>query len=147
RVTITRSNHPFQGQSLELLRHACMRGSLQFVLILPDGSKSLIPADWTDFAGISPTSQTQANHLIGSLKDLLRIRSLTDALLNRPAQRAAQPVLEESHAATQSELHRDPHPGDVPVGTVRRRAKTDRHRDSGAPAGQSHQNQKPGAAQ
>jgi hypothetical protein len=22
---------------------------LQFVLILPDGSKSLVPADWTDF--------------------------------------------------------------------------------------------------
>ena len=26
-----------------------MPGGLQFVLILPDGSKSLIPADWTDF--------------------------------------------------------------------------------------------------
>ena len=26
---------------------------MQFVLILPDGSKSLIPADWTDF---NPTS-------------------------------------------------------------------------------------------
>ena len=26
-----------------------MPDGLQFVLILPDGSKSLIPADWTDF--------------------------------------------------------------------------------------------------
>ena len=26
-----------------------MPGGLQFVLILPDGSKSLIPAEWTDF--------------------------------------------------------------------------------------------------
>jgi hypothetical protein len=26
-----------------------MPGGLRFVLILPDGSKSLIPADWTDF--------------------------------------------------------------------------------------------------
>ena len=26
-----------------------MPAGLQFVLILPDGSKSLIPADWTDF--------------------------------------------------------------------------------------------------
>jgi len=40
-VTITRLHHPFQGQSLEVLRHARMRGHLQFVLILPDGSKGL----------------------------------------------------------------------------------------------------------
>jgi hypothetical protein len=26
-----------------------MPGGLQFDLILPDGSKSLVPADWTDF--------------------------------------------------------------------------------------------------
>ena len=48
-MIITRPHHPFQGQSLEVLRHARMRGGLQFVLILPDGSKSLIPAEWTDF--------------------------------------------------------------------------------------------------
>jgi hypothetical protein len=33
----------------EVLRHARMSGGSQFVLILPDGSKSLIPTDWTDF--------------------------------------------------------------------------------------------------
>jgi len=46
-VTITRSHHPFEGQSLEVLRqaHMNMPGGLQFVLFLPDGSKSLIPAD------------------------------------------------------------------------------------------------------
>ena len=34
-----------------------MPGGLQFVLILPDGSKSLIPADWTDFKTASCAPQ------------------------------------------------------------------------------------------
>ncbi len=60
-----------------------MPAGLQFVLILPDGSKSLVPADWTDFKTASGTPQ--APLLAGSLDDLLRLRRLTDALLRRPA--------------------------------------------------------------
>ena len=56
-----------------------MPGGLQFVLILPDGSKSLIPADWTDFNNTSDASQ--ALELVGSLDDLLHLRRLVDALL------------------------------------------------------------------
>ena len=80
-MTITRSHHPFEGQSLEVLRQAHMPGGLQFVLFLPDGSKSLIPADWTDFK--TPTGLPQASPLVCSLDDLLRLRGLTDALLRR----------------------------------------------------------------
>jgi hypothetical protein len=83
RVTITRPHHPFEGQSLEVLRQARMPAGLQFVLILPDGSKSLVPADLTDFktpAGLPPGSP-----LVGSLDDLVRLRGLTDALLRRSA--------------------------------------------------------------
>ena len=61
RVTITRPHHPFHGQSLEVLRQARMRGRLEFVLILPDGSKSLIPADWTDFQIPSCAPQAPAS--------------------------------------------------------------------------------------
>jgi hypothetical protein len=60
-----------------------MPGGLQFVLILPDGSKSLIPADWTDFK--SASSAPQDSPLVGSLDDLLRLRDLVDALLRRAA--------------------------------------------------------------
>jgi hypothetical protein len=60
-----------------------MRGSLQFVLILPDGSKSLIPSEWTDFKTDAGPSQNP--QLVGSLEDLLRLRSLVDALLLRAA--------------------------------------------------------------
>jgi len=48
-MIITRPHHPFEGQSLEVLRQALTTAGLQFVLILQAGSKSLISADWTDF--------------------------------------------------------------------------------------------------
>ena len=60
-----------------------MRGRLQFVLILPDGSKSLVPAEWTDFT--ATTGPPPSLQLVGSLEDLLRLRSLVDALLRRSA--------------------------------------------------------------
>jgi hypothetical protein len=50
-----------------------MPGGLQFILILPDGSKSLIPAEWTDFK-TEPAPQHPA--LIGSLGDWLQLRKL-----------------------------------------------------------------------
>ena len=50
-----------------------MPAGSQFVLILPDGSKSLIPADWTDFNNTSDASQ--ALELVGSLDDLRAARA------------------------------------------------------------------------
>ena len=80
-----------------------MPGGLQFVLILPDGSKSLIPADWTDYKTASLASQDSP--LVGSLDDLLRLRGLVDALLRRTAD---VPVTsgadQESHQQTEELL-------------------------------------------
>jgi hypothetical protein len=113
---------------------------LYFVLILPDGSKSLIPADWTDFAAESP-SEIHDNHLIGSLEELLQLRFLADALLQRVATSAAQSVSQqESHAATESELPRHPDSGDVLVGGTGRRAQATRNRNSGAFDGERSSN-------
>ena len=101
-MTITRLHHPFQGRTLGVLRHARMRGRLQFVLILPDGSKSLVPAEWTDFYA---TADPPPNPLAGSQEDLLRLRGLVDALLRRTADLPLTSGPEqESHAATESEL-------------------------------------------
>src|SRR6185503_7934558 len=121
RVTITRPHHPFHGQSLEVLRQARMPSGLQFVLILPDGSKSLVPAEWTDFQAAD--SKPSAPQLVGSFDDLLRLRGLVDALLHRALPVVSGAGQEESRGATDSELHRHPHSGDVPVGAVRRPAK------------------------
>lgn len=60
---------------------------MYLVLILLDGSKSMVPAEWTDFAlptqperaPAAPSAQT-----LGSLEDLLHARAVVDALLSRP---------------------------------------------------------------
>ena len=111
---------------MEVLRHAHMPGGLQFVFILPDGSKSLIPADWTDFK--PDEGGPKVPQLVGSPDDLLRLRGRVDALLRRAD---SLPVIsgagQENHAPTASELHRHPDSGDVPVGATRRQeqAKND----------------------
>jgi len=82
-VTVVRRRHPFEGKSLSVLRAMHRKGRLLLLLILPDGSKSLIPADWTDLA--SPTQTVSAPATLGSLEDLLHARAIADALLNRLA--------------------------------------------------------------
>ena len=48
-MTITRERHPFEGQSLAVISSIRRRGVLLVLVVLPDGSRSLIPADWTDW--------------------------------------------------------------------------------------------------
>ena len=47
-VVVTRRRHPLEGQSLRVLGGMRRHGRLELLLVLPDGSKSLIPAAWTD---------------------------------------------------------------------------------------------------
>ena len=84
-VTIVRVRHPFEGRSLNVFGAMHRKGRLLLVLILPDSSKSLIPADGTDLA--SPTEPVCAlpATTLGSLEDLLHARALVDALLGRLA--------------------------------------------------------------
>lgn len=56
-------------------------GKLDLLLVLPDGSKSLIPAAWTD---LQPRDQERDEpEAIGSVRDLLRAQTIVDALLHR----------------------------------------------------------------
>jgi hypothetical protein len=48
------------------------------VLILSDGSKSLIPTAWTDFE--TAIERPQNPQLTGSFEDLLRLRTLIDTV-------------------------------------------------------------------
>src|ERR1700686_976005 len=50
-VTIIRERHAFEGQKLAAISSIKRRGVLLILVILPNGSRSLIPASWTDWRG------------------------------------------------------------------------------------------------
>jgi hypothetical protein len=88
-VKITRDKHPLEGRALDVLGQTHRDGVLCLTLVLPDGSKSLIPAAWTDLeegddlSTSTEESRPAARRLIGSVSDLLHARKVVDALLRR----------------------------------------------------------------
>ena len=46
-----RKRHVFEGRRLFVIRSLTRRGVPEFLVILPDGSRTLIPAAWTDRNG------------------------------------------------------------------------------------------------
>ena len=73
-VVVTRRRHPLEGQSLRELGRMRRHGRLELLLVLPDGSKSLIPAAWTDLDRAADSTDTDADAVVatlGSLADLL----------------------------------------------------------------------------
>ena len=80
-VTVVRKRHPFCGRSLVVFGWMRRQGRLDLILVLPDGSRSLIPAAWTDFGGDDRTGSS--SEVLGSLGDLQRLRVVTDGLIHR----------------------------------------------------------------
>ena len=95
-MIVTRERHAFEGQSLTVISSIRRRGVLLVLAVLPDGSRSLIPAAWTnwidDRAGIDPPppDDPPASDNLGSLADLLQVRTIVDGLLRRLAESATQ---------------------------------------------------------
>ena len=97
-VTIVRARHPFEGKSLTVLGTIHRYRRLHLLLILPDGSKSLIPADWTDLPSLAQPERALSAHTtatLGSLEDLFHARAVVDALLGR----LARPESEKPNSA------------------------------------------------
>ena len=67
-VVIIRSRHPLEGRSLPVLGRMRRHGQLELLLVLPDGSKRLIPQAWTN-ANEATVHDVVAT--LGSLADLL----------------------------------------------------------------------------
>jgi hypothetical protein len=62
------------------------QGQLHLLLVLPDGSRSLIPASWTDLEMVPdkvPAAMTGPQAPIASPSQLLHARTIVDALLRR----------------------------------------------------------------
>jgi hypothetical protein len=100
-VTIVRERHAFEGKTLCVINSIKRRGILLVLVILPNGSRSLIPATWTDWrathASASPADAdgNDASRL-GRLDDLLQLGKLIDALARRHIESA--PHMESPHA-------------------------------------------------
>ena len=110
---------------------------MYLVLILPDGSKSMVPAEWTDFA--LPTQPERTSSAVpsvaltvGTLEDLLHARAVVDALLSRIAGVANEdPAKESPIARKQSEPVRSSPRRNNSLGNIGRRTQDRRDRNSG----------------
>ncbi|WP_345144694.1 DUF5372 family protein [Dactylosporangium darangshiense] len=98
-VRMTRPRHPLQGRELQLLGRMRRHGRLELLLVLPDGSKSLIPAAWTDLGDGAGAAEAGT---LGLLEDLLACHALVTDLAARVAQ-----AIEAQQAARQSSCEED----------------------------------------
>jgi hypothetical protein len=106
-VVVTRPRHPLEGRSLVVLGRLRRHGRLELLLVLPDGSKSMIPAEWTDLeagTGAVGGEAGEGSATLGSLEDLLAASVLVSALSARnqgEREQAARqsPCKEDSYAA------------------------------------------------
>ena len=75
-MKVTRVRHPLQGTSLRVLGGMRRHGAMELLLELPDGSKSLVPASWTDIGAAGMDQAGSGLVTLGSLADLLSVCQL-----------------------------------------------------------------------
>src|SRR6266536_2848495 len=75
--------HPLEGRSLQVLGSMRRHGAAELLVVLPDGSKRLIPAAWTDLE--QPADGDDAAATLGSVSDLLHASVLVSGLCARAA--------------------------------------------------------------
>ncbi|MBN1930041.1 MAG: hypothetical protein JW786_00345 [Desulfobacterales bacterium] len=88
KVKITRNHHPLYGRSLGIIGWHHKDEILYLTLILPDGSRSFIPASWTNINEICPQKFTQTDgriqsDLIATASNLLNLRKKIDAIFDK----------------------------------------------------------------
>ena len=83
-MCVCREHHPLLGKSLSVYGWTHRHGRLELILVLPDGSKALVPANWTDLSPeIARRSEPEASGSLASVHQLLHARAVVDALLAR----------------------------------------------------------------
>jgi hypothetical protein len=116
-AVITRPRHPLQGRSLPVLGRLRRHGRVELLLVLPDGSKSLVPAAWTDQADTEDVEEAAAT--LGSLTDLLHACAVLAALVPAGARQDEQaarqsPSKEDNRAACAAQSDAGPGAGATP---------------------------------
>jgi hypothetical protein len=101
-VTVTRHRDVLEGQRLRVLGRLRRHGGTELLVILPDGSKRMIPQAWTDAAADAGVGGEAAT--LGMVSDLLAACVLVSGFSARagagPEQAARQsPCKEDNRAA------------------------------------------------
>lgn len=127
-VTLTRRRHPFEGRQLRVLGSMRRHGETELLVVLPDGSKRLIPAAWTDLENTA--SGEDGLSALGAVADLQRLSVLVCDLSARAAQWREQaarksPCKEDDRAACAAQFDAGPDSGATPGS----------HRPASGPAG------------
>jgi Family of unknown function (DUF5372) len=113
-VTVTRHRDPMQGLRLPVLARSRRRGRAELLVVLPDGSKRVIPAAWTDQAADDGGAAALA-----CIGDLLALCALVSALSARGGEGAGQaarksPCKEDDRAACATQSAAGPGSGATP---------------------------------
>src|ERR1700734_1690510 len=85
-VVIIRRRHPFEGCRLAVISGLNRRGVPLLLVVLPDGSRSLIPSTWTDWlgsCGIDAPGEVKDGEDLCAVGDLIKARAVIDAFLSR----------------------------------------------------------------
>ena len=120
-VVVTRPRHPLAGRELRVLGGMRRHGRLELLLVLSDGSKRLIPAEWTSLhadGGAGHGGRGSAGTL-GSVADLLAASVLVSAFSARDREEREQaarkpPATEDNRAAYPAQSAAGPGSGATP---------------------------------
>ena len=116
---LTRPRHPFEGRQLPVLGSMFRHGAMELLVVLPDGSKRLIPAAWTDLESSLAGDGSDGPAALGTVADLLGLSVLVSELAARNAgsgEQAAQksPCKEDDRAACSAQSAAGPGSGATP---------------------------------
>ena len=100
-VGVVRPGHAHDGQVLRVIGKQATQNGLKLRVELPDGSRSFLPAEWTDMSDRTLPESSATG--IGRLSHLLHLRTVVDALCTRSDE--SRSVKEKRYAAT-SGIHR-----------------------------------------
>jgi hypothetical protein len=118
-VRLTRPGHPFDGRILPVLGSMRRHGAVELLVVLPDGSKRLIPAAWTDLESAPGGDRGGDPAALGSVPDLLVLSVLVSGLSARGADGGEQaarksPCKEDDRAACSAQSAAGPGSGATP---------------------------------
>lgn len=118
-VRVTRPRHPLAGRRLQVIGAMCRLGRDELLVVLPDGSKTLIPAAWTDrdvTAVNEDKALDQGTAILASPPELLAAGGLVAGLCARADAGRGQaarksPCEEDDRAACAAEFDARTDPG------------------------------------